>query len=135
MFTVRDLAGESTTWKDGTPFVLAGCYAGLSDYDAGEYWQGFSQDGGFGEGNLLAMVGGFEVLVSTFPTNGNCYEMAVEYESQDEFCFYTGSWRPIFTCSGDEMWSQVTSQFRLVDTTSAMRDVPRAEWRRKYGNE
>ena len=58
--------------------------------------------------------------------------MVVEYEDEAELCFYTGF--PPYLCFGDDVWLQVTPELRVLDN-SAARNIPRAEWRRKYGNE
>ena len=101
----------------------------------GENWKGFSHDGRFEEGNYLAIVAGFEWGVGVYPVTGYCYELVVEYEGEDDFCFYTGFLSPIFGCSGDNQWLQVAPELRLTDNNTGVKEIPRAEWRRKYANQ
>ena len=97
----------------------------------GENWKGFSHDGRFEEDNFIALVAGFEYDVGVYARAGYCYEMVVEYEGESELCYYTGF--PPYLCFGEDVWSQLTPELRLPDN-SAVRSIPREEWRRKYGD-
>ena len=136
MFTVNDLTGRSTAWKNRSPFVLIGCDSGLNADHLGESWVGFSHDGRFEKDNFLVLVAGFEYDARVYPRTGYCYEMVVEYEGESELCFYTHLYPlpPWSLCSADDEWLQVAPELRLVDN-GAVRDIPKAEWRRRYANQ
>lgn len=59
----------------------------------------------------------------------------MEYEGEDELCFYTHRWPlpPWSTCSGDDEWLQVAPELQQLDN-GAVRDILKAEYRRKYAN-
>lgn len=124
---VKDIAGEETSWKDQRPFMLVGCDSGLRMEHLGENWIGFSHDGRFREGNYIALVTGFDSESNETATReGYCYELIVEYEDSDEFCFYTLLFH--IGCAGSGAWEQVAPELRLVDPQS-FTFLDRYEWR------
>ena len=68
------------------------------------------------------------------PVEGECYEMAVEYEAEESICYYVyrGIVPPpsILGCSG---WEQQTPEFYLT-SSDAIRRITRVNWRKKYSN-
>lgn len=114
--------------------MLVGCHSGLDTTHLGESWVGFSHDGRFEKDNFIALVAGFERGAGLYPRTGYCYEAVVGYEGESELCLYTSIIAPLW-CSGggDEWWLQVIPELRLLDN-DAVRDIPKAEWRRRYAN-
>ena len=117
IFTVAGLKGKSTDWLEGGPLLVQGCYVGVSDFRYGDTWKTFSSDGRFTESHYMASITGFD----SSPTQEGCYEMVVQYEGKELFCYYTGFVpAPPNICLG---WRQTTPDLRIVDA-SAIRWMP-----------
>ena len=126
--TVNDLQDKSTKWIKQAPLLLVGCHAGLRDRRLDQEWNTFSHDGRFTKDHYLADVTGFTNHVA----EGRCYEMIVTYEGESSWCYTTGSLflpDPNPYCIGG--WNQTTLEFRVISQT-AVRIIPRNEWRDKY---
>ncbi len=127
--TVANLTdGSEPFWDDRKPMILVGCHAG--PYKSESKAAIFSHDGDFGRTSHMVRVTGF----STSPSKGKCYEMAVWYAGENEYCYWTEysglpSLPPsLFGCSG---WEQMTPEFRLRHP-EAYRLIFEFQWRRIY---
>ena len=105
VITVGAIETKSTAWMKRGPLMIRGCHVGVVDT--------YSHDGSFSEDHFM-------VIVPEVPgtRKGRCYEMVVEYQREEEYCYYTsviGEVPYLFSCIG---WEQVTPEFKLVSGSS-----------------
>ena len=91
----------SSTKIDKSPFILRGCYAGLS--------QTFTDTGAFSKNADYATVK--DISSDTYLSSRKCYDMLVQYLDTREVCYSQSHLRPLSGCAG---WTYSTPLFKLL---------------------
>lgn len=103
---IRNLAKSNRINTE--PFILRGCYAGISKDNGTSFT--FTENGELRKGSKVAKVTGFPK--GTLLSSSGCYNMAVQFKEVTEYCYYTWPGVPsLFSCSG---WTYNTPVFGLV---------------------